>query len=81
MASIVDNEKNGILADAGDPLDLAEKLRALYRDFALCRAIGRAGQEKARTQYSTGSIYAALRATYEQAKTQRHERSSHKSTR
>ena len=67
MTCIVDDNGTGLLFRVGDPGDLVEKLRSLYRDQRLSRKLGKAGREKALREYSPESVYAALMAIYEKA--------------
>jgi len=67
MTSIVEDNRTGLLAEVGNPHDLAAKVEALYQDRDLCRRMGQAAIEKAVAQYSSESIYLALTAVYDNA--------------
>jgi glycosyltransferase involved in cell wall biosynthesis len=71
MTCIVDDNKTGFFFEVGDSNDLAEKLKALFKDRELCNRFGQAGRAKALAQYSPANIYAALTDVYDKALTRR----------
>lgn len=67
MTSIVDDNKTGLLFEAGNAKDLIAKLASLYNDRDLCQKFGNAAQKKASSQYSTEEVYKSLMNVYEKA--------------
>jgi glycosyltransferase involved in cell wall biosynthesis len=68
LPSIVHNNVTGLLAEPGDASDLAEKIRALWEQPELCRAMGQAGRAKTLGEYSPDRYYERLMAAYGRAK-------------
>lgn len=64
---IVEEGVTGLLFQAGDPTDLAEKIRNLWTHPDLCRQMGQAGREKAIREYSEDVYYKRLMAVYKKA--------------
>jgi glycosyltransferase involved in cell wall biosynthesis len=67
LSSIIQDKETGLLFKVGDPVDLAEKLSALYPDDELCSRLGETGRERAFTYYSPQRVYSALMAVYTKA--------------
>ena len=67
MPSIVDNEQNGLLVEAGDSVALANAIRQLYPDIRKCVEFGKAGRIRAETSYSREQIYKMLMEIYARA--------------
>lgn len=66
LPEIVDDGKTGLLCNP-DEDDLAERIDYLWRRPDLCREMGRAGREKALSEYSDERFYSRLMAIYEKA--------------
>jgi len=64
MASIIDNEKNGLLFEKGNYIDLKEKVNHLYQDEKLCKLYGENAFNKAKIEYSSKAIYNSLLKVY-----------------
>jgi glycosyltransferase involved in cell wall biosynthesis len=64
LAEIVDDGDTGTLFAVGDGGSLAEAVRGLYGDAALCRRYGEAGRRKALANYTRDAIYERLMAAY-----------------
>ncbi len=67
LPDIVAEGAAGMLFDAGDADDLAEKVRHLWDHPDLCRAIGEAGRRRALYEYSPRTYYQRLMGVYEKA--------------
>jgi glycosyltransferase involved in cell wall biosynthesis len=67
LAEIVDDGKTGLLYDPANKEDLAQKIEFLWNNPELCREMGKAGQEKARAEYSEEKFYERLMTIYEKA--------------
>ena len=67
VPEIVDDGVTGLLAAPGDPVDLADKIRYLWSRPELCREMGQAGRDKARTAYSQERFYERLMEIYAKA--------------
>ena len=67
LAEIVDDGKTGLLCDPANKEDLAQKIDFLWNRPDLCREMGKAGQEKARADYSEEKYYTRLMMIYEKA--------------
>jgi glycosyltransferase involved in cell wall biosynthesis len=72
LPCIVQDGETGLLFKAGDPVDLADRLSALYPNDAWCRRLGETGRERALTRYSPQSVYSALMAVYAAAMSRGH---------
>jgi glycosyltransferase involved in cell wall biosynthesis len=57
----------GLLASAGDPIDLADQISLLLLDPARRRALGSAGRKRVLLRWSRGASAAAHREAYERA--------------
>lgn len=64
---LVEEGVTGLLFDPGDAQDLAAQMRQLWNDPDLCRRMGEAGREQARTEYSESAYYDRLLAVYNRA--------------
>jgi len=67
IPEIVDDGKTGLLFEAGNAVDLAEKIKYLWDNPQLCRRMGEAGREKALREYSSEKYYQRLMKVYEKA--------------
>lgn len=67
MPEIVEDGKTGLLFDPGNSEELAAKIDLLYNRPETCREMGKAGREKARTEYSEEKFYSRLMMIYEKA--------------
>jgi glycosyltransferase involved in cell wall biosynthesis len=65
LASIVDDNKTGLLFQPGNSHDLAAKLTYLYTRKDLCEKLGWTAQQKATTAYSPEKVYESLISIYE----------------
>lgn len=63
MASLVRDETDGLLFEPGNSRDLAEKMRRLWDDRALCQQMGRAAYEKA-THWGAAAHWKRLAEMY-----------------
>ncbi len=60
MASIIDHEKNGLLVEPGNSVELALAIQKLYENPESCEQYGKNGKEKAAEYYSSEKIYDEL---------------------
>lgn len=67
MQDIVDDQVTGLFSEAGNALDLAEKIEYLWSRPELCKEMGSAGLEKARREYSIERFYDRLIGAYRAA--------------
>ena len=67
LPEIVVDGETGLLFEAGDAVDLANKIRYLWERPHLCRKMGMAGRERILREYSTDRYYERLMAAYEKA--------------
>jgi len=67
LPEIVEDGKTGLLFDPGNSEELAAKIDLLYNRPETCREMGKAGREKAQTEYSEEKIYSRLMMIYEKA--------------
>ena len=67
LPEIVDDGKTGLLFDPANKQELVQKIDFLWSRPDLCREMGKAGQEKARTEYSEEKFYSRLMMIYEKA--------------
>ena len=61
--AVVDG-KTGLLFEAGDSTQLAEKIQTLWENSELCGALGAAGREMAARQYSADAYFESLMRAY-----------------
>ena len=66
LPEIVDEGVTGHLFHAGDADDLAARIDALWGDPCRCKAMGLAGREKVKREYTRGVYYARLMRVYEE---------------
>ena len=64
MASIIDHQKNGLLTQAGNIVQLKTAIGQLYYDKVKCESMGLEGKKKAEAAYSDDVIYTRLMETY-----------------
>jgi glycosyltransferase involved in cell wall biosynthesis len=67
LGEIVDDGVTGFLFKPGDAADFADKLRKLWQQPGLCRAMGEAGRAKALREYSSQHYYELLMKVYGEA--------------
>jgi glycosyltransferase involved in cell wall biosynthesis len=58
------DERNGLLVEPGQPDELAEAVSALVADPRRARALGRAGRERVRSEFSLQRMTDAVKAVY-----------------
>lgn len=66
MASIVDHQKNGLLTEPGNSIQLKAAIEKLYCNIEMCNKMGQAGKKIAKSKYSDQNIYEHLMKTYTQ---------------
>jgi glycosyltransferase involved in cell wall biosynthesis len=69
IPEIVEDGVTGLLFEAGNADDLAQKIQYLWDHPDLCRQMGEAGRTKARKEYSPDAYYQRLMEVYRIAKT------------
>jgi len=67
LPELVRDQGTGLLFEPGNPLDLAKKIRQLWRDTALCRRLGAAARESAEREFGEGPYAARLMGIYRRA--------------
>lgn len=67
LAEIVVDGETGLLAQPGDPGDLAHAMTRLWEDAGLCRAMSEAGRIRAAREYSLDRYSTRLMDTYQRA--------------
>ena len=67
VPEIVEDGVTGLLFEAGNPDDLAEKIQYLWEHPDLCRQMGKMGRLKAQKEYSPEKYYQRLIDVYEKA--------------
>lgn len=67
MASIVEDNRTGLLFEAGNAKDLTSKLTFLYKNEDLCLKLGNEAQRIASLKYSAEKAYESLMNVYERA--------------
>jgi glycosyltransferase involved in cell wall biosynthesis len=67
LTEIIEEGVTGLAVRPGGAEELSEKIRYLWERPALCRQMGKAGQEKALREYSPAQYYERLLAVYEMA--------------
>lgn len=67
QAELVDDNETGLLFQASDAQDLADKMKRLWDDDSLCRRLGRAAFDTVHRQFSERAWYANLLHIYEDA--------------
>ncbi len=73
MPELVDDGENGFHFTAGEVEDLAEKMRLLWHDPALCEKMGKNARSKAEAEFSPGAHYAKIFAVYEKLIASKHQ--------
>jgi len=64
VGMVIENGREGILFEPGDPLDLARKLLDLLEDAGARERLGRAGYERVRRDFTASAARRALRTAY-----------------
>jgi starch synthase len=64
IPEVVDGSQTGLLVPPDDPASLADALNTLVRDPGRARAMGRAGRERALTEFSWDAVAAQTAALY-----------------
>lgn len=67
MASIVEDNKTGLLFEAGNAKDLTAKITCLYKNKDMCLKLGNEAQKVASSKYSAEEAYESLMKVYERA--------------
>jgi glycosyltransferase involved in cell wall biosynthesis len=67
IPEIVEDGVTGLLFDAGNTDDLAEKIQHLWERPDLCRQMGEAGRVKALREYTPNTYYRRLMEVYQNA--------------
>jgi glycosyltransferase involved in cell wall biosynthesis len=67
LTEVVDDGATGFLFEPGNPEDLANKMRVLWSDPALCRRMGQTAREKVIREYNEDTHYRRLTVVYETA--------------
>lgn len=65
VREVIEDEREGLLADPVNPQDLAAKMRRLVEDPALRQEMGRRGREKVLANFTTEKVADQLLAVYE----------------
>lgn len=71
IADLVRDGVDGLLFESRNAVDLAEKVTRLWYNPEFCRRLGRAGRDKAMTQWSPERHFERHMALYEQLRTRR----------
>jgi len=66
LSEIVEDGRTGLLTEAGNPADLAEKIERLWSDPPQCHRMGAAGREKALRLYSADAWYVRTLECYQE---------------
>jgi len=64
VREVIEDGREGLLADPVNPPDLAEKIRALLADPARAREMGRRGREKVLSAFSIAKVTDQIEAVY-----------------
>lgn len=64
VREVIEDGREGLLADPVNPQDLAEKIRALLADPARAREMGRRGREKVLSTFSIAKVTDQIEAVY-----------------
>ena len=67
LPEIIGQGSAGLLSEPGNAGDLADKIRLLYSQPALCRQLGKAGHERVRREYSPDMGYERLMRAFHRA--------------
>jgi len=67
ITELVEDGVTGLLFEAGNAADLAEKMRTMWEDPRLCGQMGRAGREKMMREHTEDAHYDRLMSVYERA--------------
>lgn len=67
IPEIVEDGVTGLLFEAGNTEDLAQKVRFLWDHPCICRKMGEAGREKALREYTSKAYYIRLIEVYQKA--------------
>jgi glycosyltransferase involved in cell wall biosynthesis len=65
LPEIIEDDATGLLYEPGNAKELAEKIRMLWNDPALCLRMGKAGRKKLEEQYSPDRLLDQLLGIYE----------------
>ena len=69
LPEIVEEEKTGLLYKPGNADELADRIRMLWQDPALCQRLGEAGQWRVREEYAAGRLLKIYEAAIKAHKT------------
>ena len=67
VVDIVEDAKTGLLCEAGDPKEMAQKVLALYKDRQLWAELAAAGRKRAEEEFQVEKMAARTVAVYEEA--------------
>ena len=67
LPEIIEDGVTGLLFEPGNARDLANKIKLLWRNYDLCRKMGKAGYEKAIKELNEDVYYKRLMNVYEKA--------------
>jgi glycosyltransferase involved in cell wall biosynthesis len=67
LQSTVVDEVTGVLFEPGNVDDLTRKMRRMWDDPALCRRLGKAGQERVAREFNSATHLRQLRLAYDRA--------------
>jgi len=65
LPMIVEDGVNGLLYEPGNAVELADRIRMLWQDTALCQKLGEAGQRKMQEEYAAERLMDRLIGIYE----------------
>ena len=65
LPEIVDDGITGLLYEPGNVNELADRIRTLWKNPALCQRLGAAGLKKIQEQYDPGKLMDRLLGIYE----------------
>lgn len=65
LPMIVEDGVNGLLYEPGNAVELADRIRTLWQDTALCQKLGEVGQRKMKKEYAAERLMDKLVGIYE----------------
>jgi len=65
LPEIVEDGKTGLLYEPGNAYELADRIRTLWQNSALCQSLGDAGRWKVRENYAAEGLLNRLLGIYE----------------
>jgi glycosyltransferase involved in cell wall biosynthesis len=76
LPEIVEDGKSGLLYEPGNVDELADRIRTLWQDSALCQKLGEAGRRKVQEDYAAERLMDGLMGIYEKVIMERRDRKS-----